>query len=75
MSGQSEDKYKRARELGMLTTIPVLLAVSPLVGYFLGKGLDGWLGTHPWLTWILVGLGFVAGVRETIRILGRVSKD
>ena len=45
MNDRQSDKYKMARELGMLSSIPILLAVSPLVGYFIGKTVDGWLGT------------------------------
>jgi ATP synthase protein I len=59
----------------MLTSIPILLAVSPLVGYFMGRVLDRWLNTAPWLSLIFLGFGFAAGVRETIKIVKRASQD
>jgi F0F1-type ATP synthase assembly protein I len=59
----------------MLTSIPILLAVSPLVGYFMGRVLDRWLSTTPWLSLIFLGFGFAAGVRETIKIVKRASQD
>jgi len=56
-------------------TIPMLLAAGPLVGYFLGHGLDRWLGTDPWFTVIGGILGFAAGVNETIRIIRTIQRD
>ena len=68
-------RYKLARQLGMLTVIPVLLAIAPLIGYFMGRQADRWLGTDPFLMLIGLGLGFVAGVRETILILKKASAE
>jgi ATP synthase protein I len=59
----------------MLTTIPMLLAVSPLVGYALGRWIDGRLQTEPWFSFVMLAVGFAAGVRETVLILRKVSKD
>lgn len=74
-SGRPSEKYRLARQLGMLTTIPMLLAVAPLVGYYLGRWIDGRLHTEPWFSFVMLGIGFVAGVRETVLILRKVSKD
>ena len=68
-------RYKFARQIGLLSTIPFLLAVAPLVGYFGGRWLDGKLGTDPVLAFVLLGLGFVAGVRETIIVVRKASKE
>jgi ATP synthase protein I len=57
------------RQVGLLTTIPFILALAPIVGYLLGQYLDNRFHTRPWLGIILLGLGFVAGVRETIKII------
>ena len=75
MNDRQSDKYKMARELGMLSSIPILLAVSPLVGYFIGKTVDGWLGTHPWFTYGMLLVGFAAGIRETILIIRKASRE
>jgi ATP synthase protein I len=75
MSGSSSDKYKQARQLGLLTTIPMILAAAPLVGYFLGRWIDRRFGTEPWFTMIFLVIGLVAGVRETILILRTANKD
>ena len=57
------------RQIGLLSSIPFILALAPIVGYFLGKFLDQKFRTQPWLSLVLMGLGFVAGVRETIKIV------
>ena len=75
MTGQPSDKYKQARQLGLLTTIPMILAAAPLIGYFGGRWLDGKLGTEPWLSMVLLLVGLVAGVRETILILKKAARD
>jgi len=63
------NKVSGWRQIGLLSSIPFILALAPIVGYFLGKYLDQKFRTQPWLSLVLLGLGFVAGVRETIRII------
>ena len=57
------------RQIALLSSIPFILALAPIVGYFLGKFLDQKFRTQPWLSIVLLALGFVAGVRETIKII------
>jgi F0F1-type ATP synthase assembly protein I len=63
------------RTAGLLLTIPTLLVVSPLVGFFLGRLVERWLPIAPWGTFVGLILGFVAAGRETYRILRRVQAD
>jgi F0F1-type ATP synthase assembly protein I len=63
------NKVTAWRQIGLLSSIPFILALAPIVGYFLGKFLDQKFRTQPWLSFILLILGFVAGVRETINIV------
>jgi ATP synthase protein I len=37
------------------------LVLPILVGFFLGKRLDDWLGSSPWMTLLLLMLGVAAG--------------
>jgi ATP synthase protein I len=57
------------RQIGLLSSIPFILALAPIVGFLVGKYLDQKFRTQPWLSLVLLGLGFVAGVRETIKII------
>jgi ATP synthase protein I len=58
-----------------LLAIPMLLIVSPLVGFFLGSFVDRWIKTSPWFTILGLILGFVAGGRETYLIYRRYQSD
>jgi F0F1-type ATP synthase assembly protein I len=64
-----------ARQVGILTLIPTVLAVSPIVGYFIGHELDKRLGTDPYLMILFIVLGFVAGGREVARLVRRATEE
>jgi F0F1-type ATP synthase assembly protein I len=64
-----------ARQLGLLTAIPMLLAVSPLVGFYLGRWIDARFHTEPVFQFILLLLGLVAGVRETVLIIRKAQSS
>ncbi len=72
---KKEDRYRAVRQAGLLTTIPVLLVVSPLVGFFIGRFLDGKLHTDPILTILFLILGFIAGARQIAAVLKVANKD
>jgi len=63
------------RQIGILTAIPILLAVGPLIGYLAGHWLDGKLGTEPVFTIIFLILGFVAAGKETYDLIRKASRD
>jgi ATP synthase protein I len=67
--------YSAARQIGILTLIPAILAISPIVGYFIGHQLDRWLGTGQWMMIIFVVLGFIAGGREVARLVKRAAQE
>jgi ATP synthase protein I len=50
-----------ARGLAFAAQIALVAVAPPLIGLLLGQWLDGWLGTSPWLTVILVTLGVAGG--------------
>jgi ATP synthase protein I len=72
---EPEERYRAARHLSLYLTIPLLLAVAPLIGLFLGMFLDRVFNTGPILMIVFLGLGFVAGGREVYRILARISRE
>ena len=72
--GKSE-QFLRIRQIGALTSIPIILALGPLIGYFMGHWIDLKAGTTPVGTAILIALGFAAAVRETIRLIREVLRD
>lgn len=75
MADSPEPRFRSARMIGLLGTIPLVLAVSALMGYWIGYFLDRWLHTGWIMRLVFLGLGFVAGVREMIRLLERARRE
>ena len=74
MTKKPDEKYSTYRQIGILTTIPILLAVGPILGYYIGDFLDKRLNTTPYLMILLIVLGFVAsgkGVYDLIKKAGQ----
>jgi F0F1-type ATP synthase assembly protein I len=61
--------------VSLLGTIPLILAISPLIGYGIGHFLDRWLHTGWVLRLLFLALGFVAGVREMLVLLKRARRE
>ena len=59
----------------MLTTVPVLLAISPIIGYYMGRFLDGKLGTEPYLSIVFLILGFVSGAVQVARMIKLANRE
>jgi ATP synthase protein I len=74
-NNKNDERYRWARQAGLLGTIPFLLAVPPIAGVFIGKWIDGKLGTTPAFTIVFVILGFVAGIREVANVLKKANQD
>jgi ATP synthase protein I len=75
MEGDPDKRYRYLRLAGSMGTIPIMLGVGPLVGFFAGRWLDGRLGSSPWLMIVMIALGFAASVRYVVRLLRQVQKD
>ncbi len=69
MNGKLPKKVAGWRQVGLLSSIPFILALAPIIGFVIGQLLDRHFRTRPWLSIVLLLLGFVAGVRETIKIV------
>lgn len=67
------DFYKLIKIWGFVSFIPVILAVSPLAGYFFGEYLEKKFGGQPYISIALFAFGFIAGAKEVIRILGIIN--
>ena len=65
------------RQASLAMALPMLMVSGPIVGFLLGLGLEKWLDLQP--PWggiarvVGVFLGIAAGLRETIRIIKRIS--
>ena len=66
---KTEEFYARIRTAGLLAIIPIVLATGPLGGYLIADLLVKKLGLPGYATAVCVILGFIAGIRETIKII------
>lgn len=66
---------KFIRQIGLVTTIPMIFAAGPLVGFWIGSWIDGRLGSDPWGKIVVSLLGFVAGLKQVIEIIRRNAKE
>jgi F0F1-type ATP synthase assembly protein I len=70
---KKKDQYNWARQVGLLTTVPFLLAGPPIAGLLIGRYLDKRFELNPVLTITFLLLGFVAGVREVALVLKKAN--
>jgi F0F1-type ATP synthase assembly protein I len=75
MTGKKSAFYLQIKQLGVLTTIPVILLVGPLLGYFAGDWADRRFRFFPWFTMLGLLMGFVASGREIFRLLRRYLEE
>ena len=68
---KKEEIYRRVRILGMLSFIPIVLAAAPLAGFFAAE----FLTKNFYIKVLLVLIGVLAGIIETIRILKICQKQ
>ena len=63
------------RGVMQLATLPFFIGVAPLIGWWLGRWVDGRAGTDWIFQAIGLALGIVAAIRETIRAVRRAQRD
>ena len=68
------DRYSTYRQIGILTTIPMLMAVGPVLGYYIGNFLDKKLNTDPYLMVVFIFLGFVASGKGVYNLIKKASQ-
>ena len=74
MNKKRDDKYSTYRQIGILTTIPMLMAVGPILGYYIGNFLDRKLGTDPYLMVAFIFFGFAAAGKGVYDLIKRASQ-
>lgn len=75
MTELKNDLSKQLKQVGILTTIPVVLFLGPVIGYFFGSWIDRKFLIYPWVTIISTVLGFLASGREVMRLLKEVLES
>jgi len=57
------------------STLGIEMGISPIVGYFIGRWLDGKLGSTPVLSIIMLLAGIASGFFALFRTLKRMEND
>ena len=68
-----KDRMTGLRQISLLTAIPALLVLGPLLGLWVGRYLDRRLDTEPYMLVLFVVLGFVASGREIWKLIKLAS--
>jgi len=73
--GRLDKVGKHLRGVGLVSSVGLILVVSIVIGYAVGRGFDAWLGTEPAGVAIGVILGSAAGFVELFRIAGKAIRE
>ncbi len=68
------DLYRFIKIAGFISFIPIVMVSGPLAGYILGDFLNKKLKWPAWIILILISLGFISSIIETVRIIKLVTK-
>ncbi|MDD5044585.1 MAG: AtpZ/AtpI family protein [Candidatus Omnitrophica bacterium] len=71
---KKKEFYKRIKIFGLASFIPFTLVSGPIAGYFAGDYLEKTLHLKFQLTLILILLGLVASLFETMKIIRAMIK-
>jgi len=71
---KTEDRYWMMRQLGLLGSIPMLLAGSPIIGLLIGNYIDKKFGTGPVFLIVFLIIGFVAGARQVANVVRKAQQ-
>jgi ATP synthase protein I len=59
--------------LGSIGSVGIAFVIAIAIGFWVGRTVDNWLGTSPWLTFVFFFMGVAAGALNVFRTVGRVS--
>lgn len=71
----SSNYFNAIRSAGPLFGAGIQLAASVVIMFFVGRWLDAWLGTDPWLMIGGIIFGFGAGLYSFIRMVARIDSN
>ena len=71
-----DDESRRAmRDIGLYTSIPIMLGVGPALGWWLGQLAQRRWGGAPWLEVAGVLFGLAAAARQVYKVIKRGSEQ
>ncbi|MDY6973143.1 MAG: AtpZ/AtpI family protein [Thermodesulfobacteriota bacterium] len=73
-SRMDEDLKKVVKDLGYFSIIGLSMALSIALGAIIGHFIDEKFGTHPWFSFVGLGLGIAAAFRNLFLVYKK-AKD
>ena len=71
---QKAEGSSRLQQAGLLTAIPFVLLVGPILGYYLGSALDQRWRSPPWGMVGGIVLGLLSSARVTIQLIQQARR-
>lgn len=75
MKLNKKSKNTVAKALALYTQMGITMAVCIVVAFFIGRLLDGWLGTSPLFLLIFMVIGLMASIRSMYLMVINQFKD
>ncbi len=72
---EEERNRKRMQMVATYATLPFVMGIPPIAGWYIGTLLDRYFSTAPYGMFILLLLGIVSGAREFYRIVTKYKDD
>jgi len=72
---EEQRNRNRLQIAAIYVTLPFVLAIPPIIGWYIGSWLDKYFKTAPYAMYILLVLGIVGGVREFYRIVTKYKDE
>lgn len=72
---EEEQKRKRIQIIASYVTLPFVLGIPPIVGWYIGSWLDKYFAIAPYGMYTLLVLGLIAGIREFYRIVSKYKDE
>ena len=70
-----ESTGKSIRTAGALLTVGFAFVLAIVIGFWVGRTIDGWLGSSPWFSLIFFFLGLAAGILNVFRTVRSVGRE
>ena len=72
---EEAQKRKRIQIIASYITLPFVLGIPPIVGWYIGTWFDTYFATTPYGMYIFLILGLVSGAREFYRIVTKYKDE
>ncbi len=75
MEPRNQPVFRQVRVAMLAVTLPLVMAVGPVAGYFIGGWIGAQVGYAAWGRLIGLVLGVAASVQQTVLIIRRILRE